>query len=526
MDLSASSRGKQRAVTPQEQSKSRSASPTEYAFITSTGKRTLAGDRQALREVRSHVMKRHLRRQQYKSGPSREALPLAGGHDCEGMMPVPSHPSSYRSTDSYPVGGTQRGGSRVKIGTLFPGFTTLNPYYDSQMSIGAHGVQESFATGSRSKRFGLDFGWSPWPPCEVSASAHSYVASAIRDKITGAIEPSWETLSSKGEAVRLVMDILATRGNDVPTSVVHAVSLLAVGCALENETAEVQGHLHALGQIVQTHGVVGSFDFDIQRAFTWNAYCVAAALQLSPIFPPPIYGRVDPFPLAFLDDARIRAWRTIKKLPKDSSFLFDSIIRLHQIGLATSKDWYSDVDQGALSNLYFEALQNVCTIQIDEPWNSTAAGGSQGQETALMFKVFSIGMAMFIWGTIRHVMKRLGHTVIQYTYNNAFTRLKGLLEGPGGYHAWPRGKSLEPVLATLVYCLDSCEHHHPWRVWFMNASQKSVDMMNIKSAEKLRKILRNYPSSDEYEVAADRLWREISTSGFAAVPDIGFSGSQ
>lgn len=44
------------------------------------------------------------------------------------------------------------------------------------------------------------------------------------------MEPSFETLNSKGETVRIVKDTLAVCGDDVPQSIVFAVSLLAFGC--------------------------------------------------------------------------------------------------------------------------------------------------------------------------------------------------------------------------------------------------------------------------------------------------------
>ena len=64
----------------------------------------------------------------------------------------------------------------------------------------------------------------------MSTAAELYIASSIRDRMNGHLEPSLETLNQKGEAVRIVMEILSMQGNHVSQSVVMAVSLLAVGC--------------------------------------------------------------------------------------------------------------------------------------------------------------------------------------------------------------------------------------------------------------------------------------------------------
>jgi hypothetical protein len=226
-----------------------------------------------------------------------------------------------------------------------------------------------------------------------------YIASSIRDKIDGHFEPSLETLNKKGDAVRIVMEVLRIHGNHVPPSVVMAVSFLAVGCVSDDGicwsdmaltardrqwktnwtkcgiTCKPWNELSGLwvewrSSTLTCKGFVHGEFFQPRRSsmkmFTKscarNVHCVAAALQLAPVFACPTFSQMDPLPLAFLDDARIRAWRTVKRLPKDSSFLFEMMLRLHQIGLAASDDWYDEVDPRALSNLCFEALQNVAAL--------------------------------------------------------------------------------------------------------------------------------------------------------------------
>jgi hypothetical protein len=77
--------------------------------------------------------------------------------------------------------------------------------------------------------FALDFGFQTSRE-DVSGSAQSYVVSCLRDKKAGLIEPSLETLDAKGETVRRVKDTLAICGDNVPPSIIFAVSLLACGC--------------------------------------------------------------------------------------------------------------------------------------------------------------------------------------------------------------------------------------------------------------------------------------------------------
>jgi hypothetical protein len=82
------------------------------------------------------------------------------------------------------------------------------------------------------------------------------------------------------------MEILRTHGNNVPPSVVMAVSFLAVGCvrssvryeignadgnrqAMENDLDQVRHHLQALERIVGSLGGMEVLDFDLQRICTW-----------------------------------------------------------------------------------------------------------------------------------------------------------------------------------------------------------------------------------------------------------------
>jgi hypothetical protein len=268
---------------------------------------------------------------------------------------------------------------------------------------------------------------------------------------------------------------------------------------------------------------VHTVDFELQRTFTWTAYCLSGALHLRPIFPAPQFPNISALPLAFLDDAQIRAWRTVKRFPKNNPFVFDSSTRLQQLGLATSSEWYNEIDQRALSNLYFESLQNVVAVQVDEPWNATIASGAQGQEAAMMFKIWTAGLPLFVWATTRHVRTRLGLRVTRCTYDPLFSRIRGMLEGSGGYHAWPRGKSLEPVMVTLFYCVESCDFGNPWRVWCMDTLRKVAEILKLKTVDEFRKALDVFPSTEEYKIFADELWVEMIHGSAASTPSLTFS---
>lgn len=240
---------------------------------------------------------------------------------------------------------------------------------------------------------------------------------------------------------------------------------------------------------------------------------------MRPNFPAPQFQNVGAFPLAFLDDAQIRAWRTVKRFPKNNPFIFDIVVRLQQLGLATSSEWYTNIDQRALSNLYFGSLQTAVAVQIDEPWNATITSGAQGQEGAMMFKVWTAGLPLFIWATTRHVRTRLGLRVTRCTYDPLFSRIRGMLEGSGGYHAWPRGKGLEPVMVTLFYCVESCGSGNPWRTWCIDTLRKVMEILKLKSVEGFRKTLDLFPSTEEFKFFAEDLWMEM-TSEMRQAPEV------
>ena len=230
-----------------------------------------------------------------------------------------------------------------------------------------------------------------------------------------------------------------------------------------------------------------------------------------------------PSPLAFHDDAQIRAWRTVKRFPKNTSFVFDLVLRFHQLGLATSSEWCNDIDQRALSNLYFETIHNAVMVPLEEPWNATLASGIQGQEAKTMFKVWAAGLPLFVWATSRHAKARMGLSSPRTRYDPIFARIRALLEGTGGYHAWPRGKSLEPMLATLFYAVESCEYGDTWRPWCVDTLRKVIELLKLKAVEEFRKALEFFPSTDSFRATADDVWNEIMRGNVASTSNLAFS---
>ncbi|KAF2654937.1 hypothetical protein K491DRAFT_445687 [Lophiostoma macrostomum CBS 122681] len=307
----------------------------------------------------------------------------------------------------------------------------------------------------------------------------------------------------------MVMNTLGVLGNDVPQSIIFAVCLLAFGCAVDNEWDQASSHLGALHRILDARGGVETVDFELQRTFTWVSYSFAGALRLPPQFPPPLFGAALSFPLAFLDDAQIRAWRTAKRFPKNCGFVFDIAARLHQIGLSGSPEYYEDIDQRALSNVYFEATHHALAIQVDEPWTQILTKGNQAQEHSTMFQTWAAGLSLYIWGTDRHARRSRGLASNGELHGPIFARIKEILDGAGGHQSWPRGKSLEPILVTLFYALDACDIFSPWRIWLVDTARKVIEMLKLKRSEEFLKVLEFFPLTPDYRVAAEHTWAEI-----------------
>lgn len=250
---------------------------------------------------------------------------------------------------------------------------------------------------------------------------------------------------------------------------------------------------------------------------------MGSALCAVPIFPPPLFANPEAFPLAFNDEMQMQAWRTVKRFPKNTPFVFDISIQLHLLGLATTSEWCNQVNQRSLSNIYFETLRNVVAFQVDEPWIDALPSGKQKLEIALMLKVWSLGLPFFVWATVRHIRMKREDVVMRCDFDVLFCRVRESLESVGGYHSWPRGKNLEPVLATLFYCFESCDFNNPWKAWFMDTIQKIIEMLRLKTAEEFQKTLEYFPSTDGFRTASAELWRDLFEGGAAGTPTLTFS---
>jgi hypothetical protein len=68
------------------------------------------------------------------------------------------------------------------------------------------------------------------PSDEVSTFAQLYVSRVAQDRKAGLLQPSFETLHAKGEAIRIIQDVISVCGSQVPASIIFAMTLLAYGC--------------------------------------------------------------------------------------------------------------------------------------------------------------------------------------------------------------------------------------------------------------------------------------------------------
>ena len=198
--------------------------------------------------------------------------------------------------------------------------------------------------------------------------------------------------------------------------------------------------------------------------------------------------------------------------------MFDVVVRLHQLGLAVSPEWTDRVDKCALSNLYFEALHSVMLVQLEEPWQGQTQGGTQGQEATIMFKIWAAGLPIFVFAAIRQLRSRQGINMPRYYHGPIFGRMQRILDEHGGYHAWPRGRNLEPILATLFYAVEACTWDGPWRTWCLDTMRKVADLLKLKNAKEFRKALEFFPTTERYQDLVDEVWAELTHSSVPSTP--------
>ena len=118
---------------------SRASSPTQYAFITSTGDESAAVARQKLKTVRSHVMKNYLQQQQRQGQSSGESLlPQANTERRKGKQRARSSRSNSREQEHIPASPavSERSSQMAEMSTLFSGFSLANFSGDQQINPG------------------------------------------------------------------------------------------------------------------------------------------------------------------------------------------------------------------------------------------------------------------------------------------------------------------------------------------------------------------------------------------------------
>ncbi|KAK7179949.1 hypothetical protein PSPO01_13948 [Paraphaeosphaeria sporulosa] len=500
--------------------RSQSPATTHYEFIAHTGIED-ASAKQKLKTVRSHVMRNYLHQQQRQSGQSSKSIV---SERRQNKQRARSSRSASQDADSPKAAGTTRNPQNQ----LAPGYIGS---FDVGLSGAPHGkpittvpsdIAICFSFEQTRKQTTLTsspivigpkmkplLGYVPQQDV-VSCLAELYFTCVIRDKKDGYPQPSFDTLNAKGETMRVVQENLEMCGSDVPDTVLFAINILAYGCSANHEWNEALGHVEALQRLVETRNGMHNMEFDLQRILTCSSFFIAAELLLPPQFPLPLYPSPIPFNLAFQDDAQIRAWRTVKRFPKNNSFVFDVVMRMHQFGLAVSPEWTDKIDKCALSNLYFEVMHTAVVVQLEEPWQGQLQGGTQGREGSIMFKVWAAGLPIYVGAALRHLRLRRDSNAMRYYHGPIFSRIQTILDENGGHHAWPRGRSLEPILATLFYALEACAWDDPWRTWCLHTMRKVSDLLKLKNAEEFKKVLDFFPTTERYQSLTDDIWAEIT----------------
>ncbi|KAF2493520.1 hypothetical protein BU16DRAFT_82091 [Lophium mytilinum] len=341
-----------------------------------------------------------------------------------------------------------------------------------------------------------------------------HIKSVLRDRMAQQPAPSMKTLHAHGEAMRNVVETLQAVGRNVAQPTVFAVSNLAAASVLSAEWDEARRHLEALIRIVDLRGGVSTLDFELQRQITWASYGVSIVLQAPPSFPCPMYPSTRPFPLALTDDSSIRAWRTLKKFPKNSSFLYDVVLRLHQIGLATTSEFRDDVDMQAVSNAYFESQHRLLLLGIEQPWMGKEGPVDRVPELEALFQVFDHAAQIYLMTTLRHVGtggERWSLRAKACLIGLVLSRIRAALSVENNYNVWTRRRCLDPMVWVLVVCIESCGNVMPERGWFLAELRKVLGIMKLKRIEEFRKTLAAFPTTDGLERVSRGIWDGVSS---------------
>ncbi|KAF2812301.1 uncharacterized protein BDZ99DRAFT_264432 [Mytilinidion resinicola] len=341
-----------------------------------------------------------------------------------------------------------------------------------------------------------------------------HIASVLRDRMAQQPAPSMETLHAHGEAMRNVVETLQAVGRNVAQPTVFAVSNLATASVMSAEWDEAKRHLEALIRIVDLRGGVSTLDFELQRKITWASYGVSMVLEAPPSFPCPMFPSTRPFPLALTDDSSIRAWRTLKKMPKSSSFLYDLVLRLHQIGLATTSEFREDVNMQAVSNAYFESQHRLLLLNVEQPWMGKEGPVVRVPELEALYQVFDHAAQLFLCTTLRHVHtgdERWSVKANASLIRLIFSRIRAALSVESNYNVWARRRCLDPMVWVLVVCIESCGNVMPDRGWFLAELRKVLGIMKVKRIEEFRKTLAAFPATDGLQRVERGIWDSVSS---------------
>lgn len=203
----------------------------------------------------------------------------------------------------------------------------------------------------------------------------------------------------------------------------------------------------------------------------------------------------------------------MKKLPKNSPFMYDIVLRLHQIGLSSTSEWRAEVDKQSVSNLYFEAQHRLLIMQSEQPWLASDAATPLAPENVLLYKAFTMAAQLFLWASMRHAQfcdDRSNLSISTGSGGLLFGRIKAALEIEGGYSSWARGKCLETVAWILFVCVESCPSVSPDWVWFLGELRRVLSSVRIRRIEEFRKVMQTFPSTDTFRDAEDKVWRAMA----------------
>ncbi|KAF2830539.1 hypothetical protein CC86DRAFT_434340 [Ophiobolus disseminans] len=187
-----------------------------------------------------------------------------------------------------------------------------------------------------------------------------------------------------------------------------------------------------------------------------------------------------------------------------------TLIRLHGLSLATSTEWLDNLDQGAISNLTFQAMSAALSVSNEKPWSATLPKGVKGSEIATMFRVWAASLPLFVWATTQQIRTWFCIDAPRSGSELVISRIKKLLDDPGDPCVWPRGKCLEPVLVALLYCIEACALKNTWRPWILQTLRRVARLLNLEGPEGFKKTLEFFPSTEGHRMVASGVWAEIA----------------